>query len=245
MKADRRDYDILPERLCPGDLSSQDEAIPQPGPFFSVYQDVLQGRRPFRDAAALAREMGLDEPFIEDRRHMVAPPMEVPDEVLADVVEDYLPDFYLISERITGDPFTAPTVPVVAALAFVADLARGRRVVDAWGEQESNRRLSNAGKLLAFWPPGLFLDGQPLLSPRFLPTHAPAGLIVGRPYPVGDRWCWSSVFPARVSAEALRNRLRLEAWRMRAGGHQHPLSIEDIMRLRPEIVYRTALEGNR
>jgi hypothetical protein len=207
---------------------------------------VLEGTFAWDDPELLrlAALLRVDHPAHPDAR----PPREaeqvVPDEVLSDVVEDLLPDYAVLTERVTGDD-RPPSVPAVAVLFFVPATWDGRRPIDWWSEEETDRPLVRSARVIDSSPPCLFQDGVPLLplaAPRMPSGPAPRGVYVARPYLVAGRWEWSCVLPLpRVpNLAAVRRRMRLELWRHRLD--ERRASNEDVLRTRPEVLYRTCCE---
>lgn len=265
-----RDRDVLPSIVCPGDPYAGDEALFEPGDlenartyagiqdpdlfaaldarFFALYLDVLAGRRPLGDPElrVVARRLGLDGPrWFDSRRPRVAEAV-LPDEVLSDVVEDWVPDCHAFVERLTGDDGPAP-VGAFAALAHVGCAVEGTRPLDAWFDEEPVRALARAARVVDRSPPGVWTAGRPLLPtpPARVPPEVPTGAFVGRAYQVGAGWAWSGVvaLPAAPAAGPLVARLTLELWRLRR--HERRSTWEDLLRRRPEVVYRAAAEGAR
>lgn len=261
--------EVIPEVLAPGDPASGDEALFEPGSFTNyrrfgggaldeaAYGDterafharvlaVLQGEAPYSDPELrrLAGLLQVDLPDHHDTRPPRVAEIPVPDEVLSDVVEDLVPDYAVLVERVTGDD-RAPTVPAVAVLFFVPSTFDGRRPLDWWAEEEDDRPLVRSARVIDSSPPCLFQDGRPLLpyAPKRVPEGpAPSGVYVARPYLVGEAWRWSCVLPLpRVpDLRAVRARLRLESWRHRL--LERRASAEDVVRARPEVLYRTCCE---
>ena len=262
--------EVVPELLAPGDPCSGDEALFESGSYTNYLRfggdgldepawrqaerafharqlAVLQGDAPYGDPelARLARLLRVDLPDHHDTRPPRVAERPVPDEVLSDVVEDLVPDYAVLVERVTGDD-RPPSVPAVAVLFFVPSTFDGRRPLDWWAEEEDDRPLVRSARVLDSSPPGLFRDGRPLLpyAPKRVPSGpAPAGVYVARPYLVGDTWCWSSVLPLPRAPDlpAVRARLRLETWRHRL--LERRASAEDVVRARPEVLYRACCES--
>lgn len=260
--------EVVSSVLAPGDPCSGDEALYTPGSFknfqrwtggmeeaewavadlrfHELAEAILQGEAPWDtpELPELAHRLGLDYP----RKHDTRPPrvcdQVLPDELLSDIVEDLVPDYAVMTERITGDdrPLDAA---VVSVLFFVPTTWDGRRPIDWWGEEETERELVQAARILDSSPPCLFADGVPLLpyAPRRVPEGpCPRGIYVGRPYRVGEEWAWSGVVPLTGEPDlgALRARLRLEHWQHRR--LERRASWEDMLRARPEVLYRACLE---
>jgi hypothetical protein len=261
--------EVIPEELAPGDPCAGDEALFEAGDFTNfvrfggtldqpawakaerAFHDrvlaVLQGEAPWTDPELLrlAALLRVDHAADFDTRPPRVAEQAVPDEVLSDIVEDLLPDYAVLTERITGDD-RAPSVPVVAALAFVPATADGRRPLDWWGEEEDDRALVRSSRVIDASAPGIYRDGVPLLAchPRRVPEGpAPRGVYVGRAYRVEAGWAWSCCVPLpRVPDIAVvERRLRLEAWRHRC--LERRASTDDVLRAHPEVLYRAACEG--
>lgn len=264
--------EVIAEVLAPGDPCAGDEALFEPGSFTNYrrfggveldepawraaeeafharYLAVLGGAAAYGDPE-LVRLGGLlrvDLPDHHDTRPPRVAEIPVPDEVLSDVVEDLVPDYAVLVERVTGDE-RPPSVPAVAVLFFVPSTFDGRRPLDWWAEEEDDRPLVRSAKVLDSSPPCLFRDGRPLLpyAPKRVPAGpAPEGVCVARPYLVGETWHWSCVLPLpRVpDLAAVRARLRLETWRHRLT--ERRASVEDAVRARPEVLYRACCEAAR
>lgn len=267
--------EVLVDVLADGDPTSGDEALFEPGSYLNyqryggteldaaaylaaeiAFHDrvlaVLQGDAPWADPELrrLAGVLHIDH----QPHHDVRPPriaeLQVPDVVFADIVEDLVPDYAVLTERITGDDRVA-TVPVVAALAFVPMTADSRRPIDWWGEEEDDRALVRSARVVDASPPGLFRDGVPLLPypERFVPAGlhanpAPVGIYVGRPYLTASGWAWSTcVHLLRVpTLSAVRRRIALELWQHRRT--ERRASLEDCLRARPEVFYRACCEAS-
>lgn len=263
--------EVMPEVLLAEDLHAGDEVLFDRGDFgngarfggledegrwredearfHALYLDVLAGRRRLEDPelVAVSHALGIHRPRQHDRRPPRHAEVEIADEVLADATEDSAPDALYFVERITGDD-APPTVGVLAALAFVGCAHDGRRPVDFWAEDERDRPIARAAWVVERVPPMVFVDGVPLLplSARLTPTGpAPEGPVVARAYPVGERWAWSGVvrLPAVPDPGPLVRRLDLELLRVRRW--ERRATWEDMLRRRPEVVYRAAHEGAR
>jgi len=264
------EHDVSPEVIAPGDPYAGDEAIFRPGVlvtygmwggtapeaevralearFFGRMLAVLQGQAPWDDAElrATARALYIDHPLTHDRRPPRVAERTVPDEALADVVEDLLPDCAVLCERVTGRDDGAGVL-AAAVLAFVPFEDTGRRPIDWWADEESDRRLIVAARILDSSPPGLFVDGVSALplAPKRVPgpEGAPRGPVVARPYRVLDGWAWAMVQPLpRVpDAEAVLRRLTLALWDERRRDRR--TTFEDLLRQRPELLYRTCLQA--
>ncbi len=262
--------EVIPTVLAPGDPCSGDEALFEPGSFQNYlrfggdaldepawraaeeafharYLAVLQGDAPYTDPELrrLAALLKVDHAPHHDTRPPRVAEQLVSDEVLSDVVEDLVPDYAVLVERVTGDD-RPPSVPAVAVLFFVPSTFDGRRPLDWWAEEEDDRPLVRSARVLDSSPPCLFRDGEPLLpyaQKRVPDGPAPSGVYVARPYRVEAGWAWSSVLtlPAEPNVAAIRARMTLEAWRHRLT--ERRASIEDVARARPEVLYRACCEA--
>ena len=260
--------DILPTVLNAGDPCAGDEAIFRPGSaanyaefvggpltpkdltalewaLHNCIQDWLAGNVPFAAIEPHLAALGIDPELRHDSRPILPSTVELPDEVLADVVEDEVPDAAVLVERITGDPFSRPTVGQMAALAWVESLGPNRRAVDAWADDERDRPLVATMNRVDRAPPCLYADGVPQLplNRRMIPDSGPKVIYVARAYLVGARWCFSSKvdLPALPDLAVLRRRLTVELWRLRT--IERRSTWEDVARRRSEVLYRAALEG--
>lgn len=264
------DREVVPQLLCAGDPCAGDEALYDPAPwenardfagwtderawraldarFHALYLQVLAGHRPFNDPALrdVAHRLGLDGPRWFDARPPRTAETAIPDEVLADVTEDWVPDLGVMAERLTADD-GPPTVGVAAALAYVGCAVDGTRPVDAWADEEAERALVRAARVVDASPPGVWADGRPLLPtlPARVPEAVPPGVFVARAYRVSGGWAWSGRMDLDHAPDPgpLVARLTLELWRLRR--HERRATWEDLLRRRPEVVYRAAAEGAR
>lgn len=265
------DRDVLPTVLAPGDPCSGDEALYDVGDFANgqafrmtldrrgwvhadrrfheLYLEVLAGRRPFADPELrrVGRALGADWPRWHDLRPPRAAAMVLPDELLADVVEDLAPDVAMILERVLGDDRWPAPVGAAAALAYVRCGAEGRRPLEIWDDESDDRPPILAARVIDAAPPMVWSGGRPLLplAPAWTPPGVPDGAYVARAYRVGDGWALSGVVPleAEPARGPLIKRLTLELWRLRR--HERRATWEDVLRRRPEVLYRAAAEGAR
>lgn len=258
----------IPVVLNPGDPCAQDESELRPGDhanylafgggpldaaayaeaerqFWTDLQRWLAGDLPFGALLPHRDRLGLDLRPHHDGRRLLPAEVELPDELLADAVEDEVPDAGVFVERITGDPLVRPTVGVMAALAWVEALGPHRRAVDAWAEEEPDRALVSAANRVDRAPPCLYVDGVPQLplAARMTPPGGPKGIYVARAYRLGDGWAWSSRvdLPALPPLEPYLQRLVVEGWSLRL--RERRSTWEDVLRHRSEVVYRAAFEG--
>lgn len=259
---------MLPEILSPEDPTAGDEALFSPGDFgnyarfgrghlreaelreaelafHAAYLDILAGRAAFSSIAPHAARCGVDWPIKLDRRPPFLAEGPLPDEVLADVVENFVADWPVWIERVTGDALARPTLAIVSVLAFVAYAEKGRRPVDAWHDEEEDREL--AGRIAAVdrVPPMVWHDGRPLLplAPLLTPPDLPPGVYVARAYPTRAGWALSGRvdLPGIPAEQPLQRRMELELMRIRLVERRS--TWEDVLRRRPEVLYRAAMEG--
>lgn len=263
--------EVTPAVLERGDPTSGDEALYVPGDhanyvrfyrgphdareyarvdrhFHEVKLAWTAGRAPWSTLAEAASAVGVDHEVGHDRRPLLDAGVRLPDDVLADVVEDQVTDAALLVERVTGDPFVRTTAGILAALAYVPYMLADRRPVDAWADEETrDRPLVIAARAIDRAPPSVWVDGRSLLPlpERFLPPDGPPGVWVARSYVVGGAWAWSGAvaLPAAPDASALRRRVLAELWDLRR--LERRSTWEDALRRRPTVVYRAAAEGAR
>lgn len=270
------DADILPTLLNPGDLCAGDEATIRLGNpahyaafvggelspeaqhelergFHEAVQAWLAGEAryeailPFVDALVLDSRPRWGGREHHDSRPLLPAEVPLPDEVLADLVEDEVPDAAVLLERITGDPYAPPTVATIAALAWLETLGPNRRAVDAWADDERERPLVQTMNRVDRAPACLYVDGlaQLPLNPKMCPPEGPAGVYVARAYRLGAGWAFSTKvdLPAAPDVAVLMRRIRVELWRLRI--HERRSTWEDVLRKRSEVLYRAAMEGAR
>lgn len=264
------EVDILPTILNPGDPSAGDESRFRPSDpanyaefaggalseaalhvaeraFHDVVQAWLAGEGPFDALLPFVDRLVLDPFEHHDKRPILPAEVPLPDRVLADIVEDEVPDAGVLVERITGDPFRLGTVGEMAALAWLETLGKNRRAVDAWADDERDRALVCTMNRIDRAPPCLYVDGVPQLpmNRKMIPANGPPGVYVARAYLVGTAWMFSSKvdLPACPDLGPLLRRLRVELWRLRV--FERRCTWEDGLRQRPDVVYRAASEGAR
>ncbi len=220
--------------------------------FDVLRREVLAGARPWNcpDLLATARALRLEHPARHDRRPPRVAAREVPDGVLADIAEDLLPDLAVRVEQVEGaDANDGGPTGVAAAVLACVEMTERRRPLDAWSEEEPDRALVIAARVVAASPPGLFLDGQSLLPrpERLAPTgEAPSGCVVARPYRVegeGAPWRWAMVrrLPRVPDARVVRRRMMLALWELRLQDRRH--TFEDALRVHADVLYRASLEA--
>lgn len=263
---------INPTVLNPGDPCAQDESLPTTGSYrnylsFSGYepdqrvdsetyarfeagfhramQDWLAGMVPLDAVRTFLAPLGIQAEPKHDRRGLLSAPCVLPDTVLADIAEDEVPDAGVLVERVTGDPFSLPSVALFAALAWAPWMDESRRAVDAWALDEQDRPLVQAMRVIDRAPPCVYVDGAPIipLNPRMTPTSGPPGCYVARAYLVEGHWHFSTRLnlPAVPDFAALERRILVEMWRLRT--KERRTGWEDTLRQQPLMLYRAAYEG--
>ena len=270
------DSDILPTVLNPGDPCAGDEAhLVMGNPahyaefvkgaltpveqraaergFHAAFQAWLAGTGPYEAMQPFVEALVLDHrPHwngVEhhDNRPLLVADVPLPDEALADLVEDEVPDAGVLLERVTGDPYARPTVGTMAAIAWIESLGPNRRAVDAWADDERDRPLVQTMNRIDRAPPCLYVDGvaQLDINLRMRPPSGPSGIYVARAYRLGDGWAFSSKMdlPALPDLPTLERRLRAELWRLRI--KERRATWEDVLRRHSEVVYRACAEGAR
>jgi hypothetical protein len=212
--------------------------------FHARYIELL--RAPEIDPAPLlplAAELLIDAPGAHDKRPLPVAERELPDGVLADVVENALPDWRVMVERVTGDPFTVPTAAIASVLAFTAERhGPQRRVLDAWHREEHERDLARASQVVDRAPPWIYVDGVPWIP--LAPTCTPPPGVVGgracvaRCYRAGEGWVVSGRvdLAEAVARDVLLRRLTVELWRERT--RERRTTWEDLARRQPTTFYR-------
>lgn len=218
--------------------------------FRRLARELCAGQRSWADAEllAVATALRVNGPVRHDRRPPKIAPGPIADSALADAAEDQLPDLAVRVEQVDGER-ALPDAVNAGVLACIDMLPR-RRPVDAWGEEEPDRALVRAARVIADSPPGIFLDGVSLLPrpSRLAPTleGAPRGPVVARPYRVEDPeapWRWSMIraLPHVPDAGTVRRRMVLALWTVRLQDRRH--TWEDALRVHADVLYRTAAEA--
>lgn len=240
--------------------------------FCHQYAAVLDGRAPWGATDRAGQALGLLAPRAHDRRPVRPAPYTLPDEALAHIVEDRLPDVRVLLERALG-PFAELHLPprVVTAGAAIlgkAPLLRaGVRCYERLLKDKPKPPAAHRAVLRAVLnaPAMLWrLDGpratpllplsnhyrpdDPWLAPTWRLGHPLPDLLEGVPAVVAlgihtpDRFWLAGVvpFPRIPSPQILLRRLTLEHQRLRR--HDRRLTWEDLLRNRPEVLYRTACE---
>ncbi len=259
---------VAPTVLDRGDPCAGDEVLYEPGNYadaqsagvaldpdayaaadtalHTLYLDLLAGRRPWSDPELprLCAVLGISRDLHHDRRSPRIAEVEVPDFLLADVTEDFVPDIGLVVERIVGDDFPPP-LGAYAALAFLHVAVEGCRALDLWADEETDRPYVRAARVIDASPPCLYVDGVPALplAPAWTPTAGPPGIYVARAYRVPEGWAFACRLdlPRVPVVAAVTRRTALEMVRIRRFARR--ATYEDTLRLRSEALYRTCAEA--
>lgn len=236
--------------------------------FHEAMLGVLGGVRPWDDPDLLdsARLLGVDGPRHHDARPGRLAEVAVADELLCDVVEDGVPELMMLLERVTGvEGMPArPPIGAVAVLGFIHCGIEGTRPIEGWMDDEVDRRLVQAARVIDDAPMSAWCRSvDPQLGASLLPVvpslrpppddavwASLPDVFLGRPYrvaaPSGPRWAFSCVVPLTTTgtpwriAGALTRRMGLELWDLRRTERRS--TFEDVLRRRPEVVCRSALE---
>ena len=229
--------------------------------FEQEYRAILDGDA---DASALepyTKPLLIAGPLKHDGRPPGMASMEVRDSVLADMAENQLPQVGLVGpDRILG-PWSDEPVPrwvrvqVGAVMAFVPEVEPG---VPPWArtikrKPRPSTELRQSLRVMARTPPSLWrVDGNTLhsllpLGRHFLP-HGPVRNVPDVPAVIGrvvlgpDGFFLAASIPLiRIPpAEQILARVRLEWLRLRR--RERRLSVEDALRERSEVLYRSCLE---
>ena len=245
-----------------GDLP-QDEHERADRAWFELYVATLRGEEPWSSPERLRLEqvLALPQGIIHDKRRPVVAPLELRDEHIADLVEDFVPDCGMSArDRFFGPFADQPLDPrlMVAAAASICWLP----LLD--GEGTVSLRIRNRKPKLdldfrrsigavGLAPPMLWdLDGQPMLpmGERWRPTDlrlpqdgpslgGPPRAWLGRAVPGPQGWWLACAvgLSEPPPLPALMRRLLLEAQRQRR--HERRATWETTLRARVEVLYRT------
>lgn len=261
VRPDESDYENYlaftaePEPLDPGAYAAWDRV------FLATYRDVLDGRVPWSAIEAPARQLGVWGRARHDLRPLSEAPQVVPDAWLADHVEDWVPDVGLQApDRVLG-PWAEGALPprvrlaAAAAMAFTSLVNPGVSPAERIARSKPKPKPAYRAALRAIGaaPPMVWeiLPGGTLRPLLPLARHArPTGVVsglpaapaaIGRAVPSPDGPWLATVLPlpGPPPAAGLARRLLLELLRIRRA--ERRATWEDVLRRRPEVLYRTAL----
>lgn len=228
--------------------------------FLAIYRDILGGRATLAAIEAPARAIGVWGPARHDRRPLEPATQRIPDEILADHVEDWVPDVGLQSpDRVLGPWAEGPLPARVrlaagAAVCFCPWVTPGVTPAErvARSKPKPSKPYRAALRAIAAAPPMVWaVEGDRLrphlpLFPRGRPDGPVLGVpdapaVIGRVVPSAEGWFLACALPlpGLPPAAGLTRRLYLELLRVRRA--ERRASWEDALRRRAEVIYRTAL----
>ena len=236
---------------------------PGDGAFERAWNQVMRGDTELAELREIADTLGLTGPLRHDWEG--APPAAhvVTDELLAAVLEDFVPDVVPMLDVVLGPwaderPSRTLRIAAAAALSQVPILSDTISAMRAWANRPPK---PDVGLRSSVWtardaPPMLWATSAteawtpllPLVSwwqpegPTDLPLARLGGaeLAVARLYPCADgRWRASGALgvPAGVPIDRVHGRMEAELWRVRRDRPQ--ATWEDVLRARPEVLYRS------
>ena len=229
--------------------------------FERTYRDILDGLKPWSAIEPLLSPLLIGGPIKHDGRPPGVVMTLLDDSFLADIAENQLPQVGLVGpDRILGPWADEPTprwvrCQVGAIMAFVPEVDPGvppwARVIKPRPRPETAVRSSL--RVMARTPPMLWaVDGDTLspmlpLGKRFVPDGPIRGLpdgpaVIGRVVAHPDGYFLTASLPLirRPDAAVITRRLRLE-W-LRLSRRERRLSLEDTLRERSEVLYRSCME---
>ena len=229
--------------------------------FERAYRSILDGDAPHTAVDELLAPLLIDGPLKHDGRPPGIAEMYIGDRQLADIAENQLPQVGIIGpDRILGPWADEPLarwqrVQVGAVMAFVPEVDPGvppwARAIKRKPRPESAVRQSL--RVMARTPPMLWsVDGDTLVpmlptAPQFVPEGPVRGVpdvpaVIGRVVNHKDGAFLAASMPLlrRPPALVIQRRLLLEWRRLRR--RERRLSLEDTLRERSEVLYRSAFE---
>ncbi len=229
--------------------------------FEQVYRAVLDGAAGMADIEALSEPLLTAGPLKHDGRPPGVALREVSDVVLADIAENQLPQVGLVGpDRILG-PWSDEPIPqwlriqVGAVMAFVPEVEPG---VPPWArtvkrKPRPEKEVRQSLRVMARTPPSLWsVQGNTLTSLLPLGRHfIPDGpvrnvpsvpAVIGRVVSDEQGYFLAASIPLirTPPPDIILQRVRLEWMRLRR--RERRLSIEDTLRERSEVLYRSCLE---
>lgn len=233
------------------------------GAFEAAWQAVLRGTGGLDDPRLDPPGLDLWSPEeLEQVRAWHPAPEPVHDELLADIVEDRVPDGVpAAADRCLGpfaDVADGHRLRRVAAtaMAFAPLLGHQKRALDAWRKDRPRTPQRESANVASRAPVTLWLDppawrpawplgaahlpvGPLSLTPEPLVPGMAVRALVGRVYPVVDgSWHGTGIvgLPVVPRLDRLHARLRLEQARLRL--ERGRVTWEEVLRVRGEVVYR-------
>jgi hypothetical protein len=229
--------------------------------FEATLREVVAGRLPRSALDPLADRLGLVGPRRHDLRPMMSSPLQVSNNLLADISENMVPDIGQVGpDRVLGPLADLPVAPsmrvlTAAVLAFAPVGRLGQSPIERLARLRPHPPLDLRRSLVAIdrCPPCLWqVVGdrlRPMLPLRetFAPDVPVAGLpavpaVIGR-LVLGPHGAWLAcalALPALPPRSALAARMDLEQTRLRR--YERRATWEDTLRVRGEVLYRSACE---
>jgi hypothetical protein len=229
--------------------------------FERVYRDILDGSAPWSAIEPLTEPLLIAGAIKHDGRPPGRVMCMVDDVTLADISENQLPQVGLVGpDRILG-PWSDESLPawvrvqMGAIMAFVPEVDPGvppwARAIKRKPRPETTIRQSL--RVMARTPPMLWAVQGDTLSPmlplgkHFIPVGPVQGVppvpaVIGRVVASEQGYFLAASLPLmrRPPADLITRRIRLEWLRLRR--RERRLSIEDTLRERSEVLYRSCLE---
>ena len=229
--------------------------------FEHTYRDILDGRQPWSAVEPLLAPLLIGGPLKHDGRPPGVVQTVLDDHFLADIAENQLPQVGLVGPgRILGPWSDEPTprwvrIQVGAIMAFVPEVDPG---VPPWARAIKHRPRPETAvrasvRVMARTPPMLWaVDGDQLtpmlpLGHHFVPSGAVRGVpsvpaVIGRVVASPEGYFLSASLPLirRPDPAVILRRLRIE-W-LRLCRRERRLSLEDTLRERSEVLYRSCME---
>lgn len=229
--------------------------------FEATLRAVVAGRLPRAALDPLAERLGLVGPRRHDLRPTLLSPLRVSDNLLADISENMVPDIGQVGpDRVLGPLADLPVTPAMrvltaAVLAFAPVGRLGQSPIERLARLRPHPPLDLRRSLVAIdrSPPCLWrVDGdrlRPMLPLRetFAPDVPVAGVpaapaVIGR-LVFGPQGAWLAcalALPALPPLAVLGPRMDLEQTRLRR--YERRATWEDTLRVRGEVLYRSACE---
>lgn len=229
--------------------------------FERIYRDILDGEAPYSAIDDLLEPLLISGPLKHDGRPPGVASAVIGDRQLADIAENQLPQVGIVGpDRILGPWADEPLprwqrVQVGAVMAFVPEVEPGvppwARAIKRKPRPDSDVRQSL--RVMARTPPMLWaVDGEtlsPMLptAPQFMAKGPVRGVpdvpaVIGRVVNHEDGPVLSASMPLmrRPPPDVILRRVLLEWRRLRR--RERRLSLEDTLRERSEVLYRSAFE---
>ena len=235
--------------------------------FFALYRAHLSGNRCLKELVSSAAALGVSDALKHDRRPARVSPIPLGNGVLCDILENEIPDLLPLAADSVLGPFSddRPGQPLlqaaIAAISHSVRIGSGQFALTRWhrhspGEDPQVRAaircLERIPAMLwsvsdpSTWTPLLPLSAayHPRIQPQnpLVPTLTPSNpvVVLARLVPIVDG-SWVAVggigLPSIPPLDTLQERLLVELLRHRR--HERRANWEDLLRLHPEVLYRT------